>query len=394
MDSFTEYMRRKANGHPANHSGGLGGYPGLNFYIPAHQAASLTSPVPESSETDANIEWVENLGLFILRDTNVIQRVNRRFCGRVVDVLARSRKVRLAHVHLENHELVVQFADPRTERAEAARILGEAVRLASMPVNAESIDSSRAARRWSGFTAFASETGPVTSWRSREVGQNRLRLDGELLERPETTSQELLGLIPSLKSVHRRWLGRGVTVKFDPDQTRPLELIGAIDTICRIESVSLLPDIDENPLASLSLTRRVWHLGLAVASMGGAIVGLVLPGIPTVPFVLLTSYHLAKGSDRMHRIFLRMPLFGSLAHDWSDGRYIRLENKIILICITSGIVGVTLMFTPVSLGVLTMVGVVYSVTTISILTTPGQPQVGLVPKVGISRGLKSLPALG
>lgn len=395
MDAQPE--RFKKNGHHSSRVNGTNGHyvkSGVADLLARNGRPKSATTLVDVPDSEPRIEWVESLGLFILRDENVIARMNRRFCGRVVDILARMRKVRLAHIHLENHELIVQFADPRTDRAEAARILGEAVRLASMPVPAGQMNSGMLSPRWSGFTSFSSESGPVTSWLSVEVGRNRLRLQSESLVNSEATPAELADLIPSLKSVRRRWLRHGITVKFDPGQTRPLDLIRAIDTICRLEAASLLPETDENPLASISLPRRMWHLGLAGASLVGAGVGLVVPGIPTVPFVLLTSYHLAKGSERMHRVFLQMPLFGSLAHDWSEGRFIRPANKVILIALTTSIVGVTLLVTPVTPGILMVVGLVFTMTTVSVLQTPSHAQAGLVPKVGISRGLRALPAMG
>lgn len=45
--------------------------------------------------------------------------------------------------------------------------------------------------------------------------------------------------------------------------------------------------------------RWAWWL-LAYASLGLALVGIVLPGLPTVPFVLLAAFAAARGSDRLH----------------------------------------------------------------------------------------------
>ena len=395
MDAYFDPRMKRMNGHQkTTKTNGTNGHHGPNGHSKMAELVTKPKPVEEVSESRSRIEWVESLGLFVLHDESVIQRANRRFCSRVIDVLIRSRKVRLAHVHMENHEFVVQFTNPKTDRAEAARILGEAVRLAAMPIPSGMDDESVMSPRWTGLTAFASENGLITSWRTRELGKNRLRIYGESLNRPESDPAELLLLIPSLKSIHRRWLSSGVTVRFDSEQIRALDLVGAIDTIFRLEAASLLPDENENPLASTSLVRRAWHLSLAGGSFAGAIVGLIVPGIPTVPFVLLTSYHLAKGSATINRYFLRMPLFGSLAHDWSDGHYIRPINKFYLITITSGIIAVTLSVTTLTPGILVAVGTVFVITTFSVLQTPSEPQMGMVPKVGISRGLRSLPAMG
>src|SRR3546814_17545671 len=46
--------------------------------------------------------------------------------------------------------------------------------------------------------------------------------------------------------------------------------------------------------------RWAWWL-LAYASLGLGLVGVVVPGLPTVPFVLLSAYAAARGSERMPR---------------------------------------------------------------------------------------------
>lgn len=353
--------------------------------------ASPTLIPEEPAAEGSRMEWVESLGLFVLFDTRVLQRQNREFCLRMVDCLARSRKARLTHVDLDRHELVVQFADPNTSRATAAAILGEAIRLAAIPLRRSPEPGEKT--NWTGFTAFAAESGPITHWFSREISKKKMRLYGSQLKDAETSPAELRNLIPSLKSARRKWFGKGITISYNDKTTRPLDLVASIDTICRLESSHILPENDENPLASLTLSRRVWHIGMAGFSMAGAVVGLILPGIPTVPFVLLASYHLARGSTRMNRMFLAMPLFGSLARDWSDGRYIRPRNKFLLIIITLGIVSITILFVQVTTWLMFVMGAVFAITAISILSTPGYSQAGAVPKVGMSRGLRALPGM-
>ena len=49
----------------------------------------------------------------------------------------------------------------------------------------------------------------------------------------------------------------------------------------------------------MSIARLLWWL-LAYASLGIGIVGIVVPGLPTVPFVLLAAFAAARGSRRLH----------------------------------------------------------------------------------------------
>ncbi|GAB6196229.1 YbaN family protein [Lysobacter xanthus] len=61
--------------------------------------------------------------------------------------------------------------------------------------------------------------------------------------------------------------------------------------------------------------RWAWWL-LAYASLGLGIVGIVVPGLPTVPFVLLSAFAAARGSERLHARLLADRRFGPMIRDW------------------------------------------------------------------------------
>ena len=61
--------------------------------------------------------------------------------------------------------------------------------------------------------------------------------------------------------------------------------------------------------------RWVWWL-LAYVSLGLGLVGIVVPGLPTVPFVLLAAFAAARGSQRLHRRLLAHAQFGPMIRDW------------------------------------------------------------------------------
>ena len=63
------------------------------------------------------------------------------------------------------------------------------------------------------------------------------------------------------------------------------------------------------------IAARLWWL-LAYASLGLGIVGIVVPGLPTVPFVLLAAFAAARGSRRLHDWLLAHPRFGPMIRDW------------------------------------------------------------------------------
>ena len=62
-------------------------------------------------------------------------------------------------------------------------------------------------------------------------------------------------------------------------------------------------------------TRWLWWL-LAYASLGLGVIGIVVPGLPTVPFVLLSAFAAARGSQRLYAWLLAHRQFGPMIRDW------------------------------------------------------------------------------
>lgn len=71
------------------------------------------------------------------------------------------------------------------------------------------------------------------------------------------------------------------------------------------------------------------HLLVAagMVSLGLAVLGVVLPGLPTTPFVLLAGICFAKGSPRAHAWLLGHRLFGPMVRDWDTHHSLPLKVK-------------------------------------------------------------------
>jgi uncharacterized membrane protein YbaN (DUF454 family) len=72
---------------------------------------------------------------------------------------------------------------------------------------------------------------------------------------------------------------------------------------------------------------RWLYLLLALASLALGIVGLFLPVLPTVPFVLLAAWAAARSSPRLLRWLETHPRFGSHIADWRRGGVVRRRAK-------------------------------------------------------------------
>ena len=79
--------------------------------------------------------------------------------------------------------------------------------------------------------------------------------------------------------------------------------------------MSVTREPDPSPPARRSRLRWAWWV-LAWSSLALGVIGIVVPGLPTVPFVLLSAFAAARGSQRLHARLLADPRFGPMIRDW------------------------------------------------------------------------------
>ena len=76
-----------------------------------------------------------------------------------------------------------------------------------------------------------------------------------------------------------------------------------------------------------SAPARILWLVVASGSLAVGAVGVVLPLLPTTPFVLVAAYAAAKGSPRLHRWILRHRAFGPVVRDWQASGAVAPRTK-------------------------------------------------------------------
>lgn len=77
--------------------------------------------------------------------------------------------------------------------------------------------------------------------------------------------------------------------------------------------------------------RWAWWL-LAYASLGLGLLGVVLPGLPTVPFILVAAWAAMRGSPRLHAWLLAHRMFGPMIRNWQDHGAVTRRSKVLAIC--------------------------------------------------------------
>lgn len=73
-----------------------------------------------------------------------------------------------------------------------------------------------------------------------------------------------------------------------------------------------------------------------------AIVGIILPLLPTVPFLLLAAFFFAKSSQRLHTWLLNHKIFGTMIEDWNSRGAINKKAKYLSTLSVVLVIGVSL----------------------------------------------------
>ena len=72
--------------------------------------------------------------------------------------------------------------------------------------------------------------------------------------------------------------------------------------------------------------RALWFIpGLIAVALG--LIGIVVPLLPTVPFMILAAFCFSNSAVRWHRWLVNHPVYGPHIRDWRDHGAIRPRAK-------------------------------------------------------------------
>lgn len=82
------------------------------------------------------------------------------------------------------------------------------------------------------------------------------------------------------------------------------------------------------------LLRPFWIM-LGIGAVVAGVIGIVLPLVPTTPFLLLAAFAFARGSPVLHKWLLQHPLLGQIIEDWQRDGAIehRARNAAIIVMV-------------------------------------------------------------
>jgi len=92
-----------------------------------------------------------------------------------------------------------------------------------------------------------------------------------------------------------------------------------------------------NPVIKLALIVFGW------INVFAGFLGVILPGLPTTPFLLVALWAFARSSERFHRWLFNHPRFGAALRAWRDHRVVPYRAKLLALAtmaVSLGYVGV------------------------------------------------------
>src|SRR5918994_5193610 len=94
--------------------------------------------------------------------------------------------------------------------------------------------------------------------------------------------------------------------------------------------------------------------GLVLVGLG--YLGVLLPGLPTTPFLIGASYCFIRSSPRLHGWLRRSPVLGKVLADWETHRGIRLPVKVLAISMVVVVVTASLVLSRLPVPVKVLIG--------------------------------------
>jgi uncharacterized protein len=124
----------------------------------------------------------------------------------------------------------------------------------------------------------------------------------------------------------------------------------------------------------MSQTKRKVYFVLGLLSLALGIVGVVLPIMPTAPFVIAAAFFFSESSEKWDKWLHEHPHFGKPLIEWEEHRVIRLKAKCIATVALCGSMVSSLFFVEMATGLRIAFGAVLVAVIAFIWSCPSQPQ--------------------
>jgi uncharacterized membrane protein YbaN (DUF454 family) len=173
---------------------------------------------------------------------------------------------------------------------------------------------------------------PVPTLRVVHSGFGRLRVHRP---DPDGRAAARLARLPGVRSAESNKRTGNILILFDPRLTSAEVLLAELEPPAApppaVAPAPVLVQRPDLPAAAPALyvtgVRARVYKALGWSSVGMAVVGAILPGIPTVPFVALAGYFFIRSSPPARQWLEESRWFGPILRDWEVHRAVSRSVK-------------------------------------------------------------------
>ena len=81
----------------------------------------------------------------------------------------------------------------------------------------------------------------------------------------------------------------------------------------------------------MNKVKKYFYITLGFITLGLGLIGVILTILPTTPFLLVTSFCFAKGSERFHTWFINTNIYKKHLESFVKERAMTLKQKVVLL---------------------------------------------------------------
>jgi uncharacterized membrane protein YbaN (DUF454 family) len=354
---------------------------------PIDQAAGETAAGPDV-DIDTKKQTIR------VRDARIINAGQRAFCRRLLEAAARRPGITKAEVDLADACCRIEFAGKTASSQKMADLFADCVQEAAGEfTEAPKARFGQKPDEWLKMTAYPL-VDDVSLWETMAAKSNGIKLRHHCAndEREMPRMAEAISRLKDVQRCQASLHSRSLTVDFGHSIK---ELNGFMDQAERSfeqlladeakrHEVDLHPGM-QGPIGDIEVAtgpQRLLYLALAGGAFLLTLVGLIVPGIPTVPFLLATSYFLARSSHWLDEKLRESIFFGSIVTEWERHRALGPQSKAKLMAISGAIVLAAVILSPLSpLGIIALL-LVSSLSVYGVYRLPGRVE---EPRATVSR---------